>query len=254
VRRGLLVVSLLCAAAASGCGGDDEESVDTPKAKETVQTFQARLTTAVAAIERSQCDAVNEFNSKAGLPLPCDARAKKTFANFQVTGTKAYGSGAVVEFRSDETQGGLGVYTIAIGEDGRYHLTGGPLVPIVQKSTLGEKATKTDEMDDAANGMVDAIRANDCNRFVAAVVTPEGLSKEQTCEQELTDAYAGLRQQLTQHKDAKPERLEGNAAFMFYALRTGEQYRTLIVTRTGPGAPKPFLGFVTFRGPGEPKT
>jgi hypothetical protein len=36
---------------------------------------------------------------------------------------------------------------------------------------------------------------------------------------------------------------------MFYALTTGEQYRTLIVSRTGEGAERPFVGFVTFRGP-----
>jgi hypothetical protein len=102
--------------------------------------------------------------------------------------------------------------------------------------------------------MVDAIRSNDCNRFVADVVTPQGLSKKETCEQELAEAYAPLRAQLVKHKDAKPERLDGNAAFMFYALRTGDEYRTLIVTRTGPGAPKPFLGFVTFKGPLEKGT
>ncbi len=66
--------------------------------------------------------------------------------------------------------------------------------------------------------------------------------------------YGPLRQQLVQHKDAKPERLDGNDHFMFYALRTGDQYRTLIVSRTGPGGRKPFLGFVTFRGPSEEGT
>ena len=106
-------------------------------------------------------------------------------------------------------------------------------------------------MDRAAEEMVAAIRANDCNRFYAAVITPQGLPKDQACRQELTEAYGPLRQQLERDKEAKPERLDGNDQFMFYALQTGDQYRTLIVGRTQPGAQKPYLGFVTFRGPAE---
>ncbi len=248
--RRVLAVPLLLAAVAAGCGGGDgDEGPETPKAKENLQSFQARLETAVAAIGQSQCEAVEEFNSRAGLPLPCDSRAKKLFAGFEVTGAKTYGTGGVVEFQSAETRPNFGVYTIAIGEDGRYHLTGGPLGPIVENTTLDEEPQREEEMDRAAQAMVDAIRANDCDRFVADVVTPQGLQKKQTCDQELTQAYGPLHQELTEHRDAKPERLDGNAAFMFYALRTGNEYRTLIVTRTGPGAPKPFLGFVTFKGP-----
>ena len=250
---GRLVLPLLAAAAVAGCGGggDDENGAATPKAKENLQSFQARLNTAVAAIGQGQCEAVEQFNEHAGLPLPCNERAKKLFAGFKVLGAKTYGTGGVVEFQSAETQGKIGVYTIAIGDDSRYHLTGGPLGPIVEKSTLNEKPTRQAEMDKAAQAMVDAIRSNDCNRFVTDVVTPQGLDKKRICEQELGEAYGPLREQLAEHMDAKPERLDGNAAFMFYALRTGDEYRTLIVTRTGPGAPKPFLGFVTFKGPLE---
>lgn len=249
MRRALLAV--LAAAALAGCGGDDDKGPETPKPKETIQAFQARLQTAVAAIGQGQCGAVDEFNSKAGLSLPCDARAKKQAASFKVVGAKAYGTGGVVEFQNDQTGGGRGVYTIAIGEDGRFHLTGGPLIPVVETSTLNQKAEKTDEMDKAAERMVEAIRANDCEKFVAAVPPPQGLSKQDACRQELTEAYGPLRQQLNADKDAKPERLDGNAIFMFYALRTGSEYRTLIVRRTSPTGP--YVGFVTFRGPAEPK-
>jgi hypothetical protein len=249
VRR--LVLPLLLAAAVAGCGGDDGDSKpETPKAKETLGAFQARLTTAVAAIQRGQCGAVAQFNLKAGYPLPCEARAKKLFAGFKVVGAKAYGSGGVVEFQDAETKGRIGVYTVAIGEDGKYQITG-PVSPILDKSTLKEEPEKEGEMDEAAQAMVDAIRSNNCDKFVQAVVTPPGLPKEQTCKQELTDAYGPLRQQLTAHKDAKPQRLDGNAGFMFYALETGDQFRTLIVVRSQQGK---HLGFVTFRGPAEPKT
>jgi hypothetical protein len=249
VLRRALALPLLVAAVAAGCGGDGEEGPETPKARENLQSFQARLETAVAAIGQGHCDAVKEFNSRAGLPLPCDARAKKLFTGFKVTGARTYGTGGIVEFQSAETKGNVGVYVIAVGEDGRYHLTGGPLGPIVEKSTLDEEPKREEEMDRAAQAMVDAIRSNDCNRFLADVVTPQGLEKDEICDQELSQAYGPLHTQLTRHRDAKPERLDGNAAFMFYALRTGSEYRTLVVTRTGPGAPKPFLGFVTFKGP-----
>ena len=244
--------ALLCAAALGACGGDDDDAPDTPKPAESIQQFEARLKTAVAAIP-SQCDAVEQFNAKAGFQLPCDKRAAKLFAGFQVTGSKAYGTGGVVEFKDAEVKQGVGAYTVAIGEDGKYQITG-PISPILPASSLNKEPQDADKMDEAAEKMVEAIRANDCNRFYEWVITPEGMPKDQACRQELTEAYGPLRAELGEHKDAKPERLDGNDHFMFYALQTGEQYRTLIVSRTAPGAPKPFLGFVTFRGPAEPKT
>jgi hypothetical protein len=251
VRR-LLALPLLLAAAVTGCGGGGgDDKPQTPKPAETIEQFKARLSTAVAAIGQGQCDTVTEFNSKAGFQLPCDAEAKKLFVGFKVSGAKTYGSGGVVEFQDAETKGKLGVYTVAVGEDGKYQITG-PISPIVEKSTLDEEPDKAGDMDKAAQAMVDAIRANDCDKFFGAVITPPGMPKDQACKQELTEAYGPLRDQLTADKDAKPQRLEGNAGFMFYALETGDEYRTLIVART-PGAPKPYLGFVTFRGPAEKK-
>jgi hypothetical protein len=241
-------VPLLLAAAVSGCGGDDSDEPEVPKAKETIQSFEARLKTTVAAIQQGQCGAVAEFNAKAGYQLPCQERAKKLFAGFKVTGAKTYGSGGVIEFQDAETQGRTGVYTVAIGEDGKYQITG-PVVPILEKGTLNEEPKNEDQMDDAAEEMVEAIRANDCKKFVQVVVTPPSNSQKATCDQELIDAYGPLHQQLVANKDAKPERIEGNAGFMFYALRTGDQYRTLIVTRALQG--RPYRGFVTFRGPPE---
>jgi hypothetical protein len=244
---------LLVAAALGGCGGDSEEKPKTPKAKETIQAFQARLSTAVAAIQQGNCETVAAFNSKAGFQLPCEARAKKLFAGFKVTGAKTYGSGGVVEFQDAETKGKIGVYTVAVGEDGKYQITG-PISPIVDKSTLNEKADKAGEMDKAAEAMVDAIRTNNCDKFIQSVVVPPGLQKAAACKQELTEAYGPLHQRLVAAKEAEPKRLDGNGGFMFYALQTGDQFRTLIVGRTQPGAARPYLGFVTFRGPAEPKT
>jgi hypothetical protein len=248
VRRSLAAALACVALVAAGCGGGDDDGPGAPKPTETLEQFRARLTTAVGAIGAGQCDAVTRFNSKAGFQLPCDEKTKKLFANFKVTAAKAYGTGGVVEFQDAEVRQGFGVYTVAIDDGGKYQLTG-PLSPIVQATTVNQEPKDADGMDKAAKEMVDAIRANDCNRFYDAVVTPQDLPKDQACRQELTEAYGPLRQQLTKHKDAEPERLEGNDQFMFYALWTGDEYRTLIVSRTGPGAKKPFLGFVTFRGP-----
>jgi hypothetical protein len=245
VRRLLLVPLLVAAAAVPACGGGDDEPA-TPKAKETLKIFQARLESTMAAIQQGQCAAVAEFNSRSGYPLPCEGGAKKRFAGFKVTGAKTYGSGGVVEFQDGETKGRTGVFTIAIGEDGKYQLTG-PVSPILDGTTLNQEPENEDQMDDAAQEMVDAIRANDCKKFVQVVVSPPSPSEKETCDAELIDAYGPLHQQLVAHKDAEPKRLDGNANFMFYALRTGDQYRTLIVTKALQG--RPYRGLVTFRGP-----
>jgi hypothetical protein len=250
VRR-LLALPLLLAAVAAGCGGGDgEDKPETPKAAETLDAFQARLKTAVAGIQQGKCDTVQQFNLKAGYPLPCEDRAKKLYAGFKVVGAKAYGSGGVVEFQDSETKGRTGVYTVAVGDDGKYQITG-PIVPILDRSTLNTEPKDADKMDDAAEAMVDAIRTNNCDKFIDNVVVPPGLQKTAACKQELTEAYGPLRQQLMSDKDAKPKRIEGNDWFMFYALESGGQYRTLIVARAAQGSTKPFLGFVTLRGPAE---
>jgi hypothetical protein len=251
VRR-LLAVPLLVAAAVAGCGGGEEDKPETPKPAENIQAFEARLKTTVAAIQQGRCQVVQQFNLKAGYPLPCEPRAKKLYEGFKVMGSKTYGSGGVVEFQDSETKGRIGVYTVAVGEDGKYQITG-PIVPILDKSTLATEPQNADEMDDAAEAMVDAIRTNNCDKFIENVVVPPGLQKPQACKQELVEAYGPLRQQLVADKDAKPERLDGNDWFMFYALESGGQYRTLVVARAAQGSSKPFLGFVTLRGPEEKK-
>lgn len=254
MRVGPLAAAVLCAALIGACGGDDDDGPDAPKPAESIEQFEARLKTAVAAIQSDQCDAVEQFNSRAGFQLPCDKKTKKLFDGFEITGSKAYGTGGVVEFRDAEVKDGVGAYTVAIGEDGKFQITG-PISPILSKTSLRDEPRQADAMDKAAEDMVAAIRTNDCNAFHLAVITPEGMSKPEACKQELTEAYGPLHQQLTRHKDAKPERIDGNDQFMFYSLQTGDEYRTLIVSRTGLGAQKPFLGFVTFRGPAEePKT
>ena len=247
-----LAAALVCVAlAAAGCGGGDDGGPDTPKPAETIQQFQARLETTVAAIGAGQCDAVAQFNAKSGLPLDC--KSKDLFKGFEITGAKAYGTGGVVEFKAAQVKQGLGAYTFAIGDDGKYQLTG-PIAPVLPASSLEAEPKDAEAMDKTAQEMVDAIRANDCNKFANAVYVPAELPKDQACRRELTELYAPLREQLNTNKDAKPERLEGNDQFMFYALTTGDQYRTLIVSRTGVGAQRPFVGFVTFRGPAEKKT
>ena len=113
MRGRALAAALACAAALAGCGGgDDDEGPETPKPAETIEQFQARLKTAVAAIGQNQCEAVARFDEKAGLPLQCSAQAKKLFAGFQVTGAKAYCSGGVVEFKAAQVPQGVGAYTV----------------------------------------------------------------------------------------------------------------------------------------------
>lgn len=254
MRVGPLAAGLLCAALIGACGGDGDDGPDAPKPAESIEQFEARLKTAVAAIQSDQCDAVEQFNSKAGFQLPCDKESKKLFEGFEITGSKAYGTGGVVEFRDAEVKEGVGAYTVAIGEDGKFQITG-PISPILSKTSLRDEAKDPAAMDSAAEDMVAAIRANNCDAFYMAVIVPEGMPKAEACKQELTEAYGPLRMQLTRHKDAKPERIDGNDQFMFYSLQTGDEYRTLIVSRTAIGGKKPFLGFVTFRGPAEePKT
>lgn len=261
--RTALAYLLVLAAALTGCGGGSTSSSSSapPKPKESIQQFATRLTSAVQQARAGQCGPIEKIGQASSIQLPCGGKTKQTFAGFKVTQSAAYGTGGVVEFTDAEVakgklppglkptpQGKRGIYTVAIGPDGRYDLMG-PFSPILPGPTIGTKEASPAAFDTVARQFVQSVRTKDCALFYKVTLTP-GLKRATACSTVLNNDYGALTQLLRASKSAKPVPMGGNAWFAFYGLRTGSEYRTLGVIKNTPGQSQPYLSLGTFKGPG----
>ena len=255
--------AVAAAAAIGGCGGGSEESesdAPPPKPKESISAFAGRLASAIEAGEQGKCASLRALSEKGGLQLPCGDEARTAFRGFKVTATATYGTGGVVEFVGAETEdpelppgveesedGARGIYTVAVDPSGHYAFTG-PFAPILPGPTVGTRAASFAGADAAAREFVDAVRRRDCRNFYRVTLTP-GLEQEAACSRTLGGDYAPLTKQLRKHEKATVVRSGGTAHVAFYGLRTGDEYRTLVVLRNAPGEEQPYLVMGAFRGP-----
>jgi len=266
--RFLLPLAAAAAVAVAGCGSSESEvkvstapSGPVPQAKEPVSGLVKRMAAVQAAIQAGKCTPVNDFNKQSGFGLFCNAQGKKAYKRFKVIGTEAFGPGAVIEYTDAEVQktpkqtptpgvqthgkANTGVYTAALDQNGHYQLTG-PVSPIISGSVIGTKPVNWSGADQNAVTFLKSIRDRDCATFFKYSITPRSLSQKAACKQGLDQAYAQLHSQLTAGKKVALFRVGGNAQFYFYGLRTGSQFRTLVVAKNHPPGP-PFLAFGTFR-------
>ncbi|HKP88448.1 MAG TPA: hypothetical protein VJT75_00590 [Thermoleophilaceae bacterium] len=266
MRAGAVLAAVAFVLGLAGCGGDGggfEKTVDAgppPEPEESISAFAGRLASAVEAGEQGNCRELQTLSRTGAMRLNCNARAKRAFAGFKVTATARYGTGGIVEFEDAETkrpelpggqrpspEGARGVYTVAVDRRGRFAFTG-PISPILPGPTIGTSARDTAGPARAVRHFLEAVKRSDCAGFYAVTFTP-GLEREEACASKL-GAYAPLAEQL-EEGDVEPklERLGGTADFTFFGLRTGDGYRTVVVLRTAPGEPQPYLVMGTLKGP-----
>ena len=192
--------------------------------------------------------------------MPCGRAMRAPFAGFKVTDTATFGTGGLVEFEDSETRhaklpaglepspsGPRGIYTVAIDPGGRYAFTG-PISPILPGPTIGTRPASFAGPDRAAHQFLLALRRTECGLFYRVTLTP-GLGRSAACARGLGHQYAPLAKQLKDDAGAKPVRFGGTRDLTFYGLRTGGQYRTLIVLKNLPGQAQPYLVMGAFRGP-----
>jgi hypothetical protein len=230
-----------------------------PRAKAPISELTKRLTAAMASIQAGKCAPVNEFNKRSGFGLFCNAQGKKAYKGFKVVGTEVFGTGGLVEFTDAEvaktlkqgptpgvkTKGNrsVGVLTAALDRTGRFQLTG-PVSPILPGSVIGTKPVNAAGADANAVTFLKSIRDKDCDTFFKYSVTPRAVSKKVACKEGLDNAYKELHDQLTSGKKVALFRQGGDAQFYFYGVRSGSQFRTLVVAKNRPPGPA-FLAFGT---------
>jgi hypothetical protein len=250
-------VAAVLAGALAGCGSKDKSpSPTTPAAQESISAYAQRLQRALTTKGCPGLDTQINLRNESGKFLPCPsassgAAARRGLSGFRVTGSAAYGTGAVVDYTAGEAPPpGSASYVLARGPSGRWAILEGYLVG---KRTVGTSPLRAG-YENVATKWLAAVRDSDCRAFFRWAVTK---SKDATtaCRKELP-LYANLRKALQADPGAKPRWLGGNGTLGFFALETSKPrpaYRTLIALKSSPGASEPYLVFTTALGPATGK-
>jgi hypothetical protein len=213
-----------------------------PQPSEAIEDAAHRITAAHRDVAARRCDRVAAFNRLGGLKLACTR--KKTLVvtgadTFKVTGARAFGSGGVVQYTRNLRKGRtVGVYPMALDSRGRYVPFG--VVALPGKPRVGIEPGTVRGYDQAALRFLDSIRSRDCRAFYIGTYTPDLKAKspstrtKEACRILLDDTYRYVRAELRSSKTTEMFRLGGTAGFFFYGVRTGDQYRTLIVAYLYP--------------------
>ena len=254
-RSATLGATALAALALAACGGGDEggtATVEPPKPADSLAELAKRTQTALTT---ENCPGLDQVNVKdeAAITLGCpttDDKAAEAYEGFTVKGGAEYGSGAVVDYTDKEAPNG-GTLIATLGPSGRWSYlanerTGEP--------TIGTQPENREPMETVLNDhFIPAVRDRDCDEFFKYAVTR--LQDPQAACKEEFPLYQGLTDALKADPDARPVWLGGNKRLGFFALQTDKpkpEYRTLVVSKTGPDANQPFLVHPSTLGP-EPK-
>jgi hypothetical protein len=218
----------------------------TPKPADSPKTFAKRLT---RALTTKKCPGLKGINAVSEIQLACprsSAAAKKEWRKFKVLGTRAYGTGIVVDFKSAGHPKGA-TFVGALGLDRKWSL-------ISQVDVGRRTSNKKGPSDRASQGAVldrflVAVRDGNCDEYFATADTGQ-LAKEEACRQAFeapNGFYLPLQESIRGNPDAKPGYIGGNPVFQFLAYPAGDVYRTAILVKTRAGAPTPWLVLATVR-------
>ena len=251
--RGVVLALIAALALLAGCGGGDDDDdtstsstsstttstgsttvgepptgpVEAPKAEESIKDAADELT---AAVKAGDCKALNEFVPTArsdtqATKAACQALESRLDGG-KVAGTEEYDGAGVIDFtRGARTTTAL----MVVDRTGRFKLA--QLNGFVGELSAGTKPAK--EFDDAAKGVVKAIKENDCEGFreLASYHLGAGSARRSdklVCEYVKNGPIATM---LKENPDLKPQSLGGNSQYAFYGLASDTLFLTMVMTR-----------------------
>jgi hypothetical protein len=210
---------------ASGCGssdaGDGDAARPKPKyswANEAPENFARRVARLLATTRtKRDCAQLAETMSTSGVSFPCppDQGLRQSMAEFKVIDAAAYGTGAIVDFKSGSSMDGAAIImTVAPGRAWGISQFGVATKPSVGTSD----ADSRDSYEAALSSYLSALRKRDCPEFKEVSFTASN-SKASTCAM-LFDEVAPIANALKRNPHAQPVYRGGNATFGFYSLET----------------------------------
>jgi hypothetical protein len=246
-----LVAVALAAATASGCGLEEGPRQNpAPHARGVVPTprvsTQETLRQLREAAQSSSCTLTRRLLHpvlRAGNPGLCE-QLHSRLAGIADARAASYRTGMVVDFTT--TTGANRAAILALDASLAFRLV---VVLDISARTVGTRSPPR-VFDRIAQQTMDALAHEDCEGFLAVASHTLGVgrgTREQVCAR---IPKLGVTQELHAHPGVRAERLGGNRAFAFYALRFAPgSYYTAFLTREStrpPGqAPQRRYVFVT---------
>lgn len=248
----LLAFAVAICLAAAGCGGDDGDdggdataAVSLPPAKQSPEAFARELAKLVSTSERKRdCKRLNAINARSlyRFPCPLPEPARATFAFLKVLDSAAHGTGAVVDYKSEESPDGASMvlFQSPKREWGVSHF--GLLSEAPAESDDGDSR---DGYDKAIAGYLKAVRERNCDDYTeyAAMGDIEAKDLQAACKRAMpaTKQMAG---QLKANPGAEPQYLGGSETYGFYRLELKKPKPMNLhfsVFKTPEGTLRPFL-------------
>lgn len=232
---------LLAASAMAGCGGGEDESAAKKKtrysaATETPKTFVERVAKLLeTTTKKADCPQLEEINSRSLSRFACPPGKdlRRSMASFEALGAEAYGTGAVVDYKSGKVKDGAAIVMfVAPNREWGIGRFGVVTPPSTEADDDDSRAGYEETLDD----YLAAVRERDCKAFRDVAFT-DAKGKE-VCETTFA-ATEDLARRLRANPSAEPEYEGGNASYGFFTLETQRpkpENSTISIVKSGKGS------------------
>jgi hypothetical protein len=250
----LLVMTVVLGLTVVACGDDDGGDADAksggetpaaarlPEAKQSPAAFARELADLVAeSVTRRECKQLDAINLRSVYRFPCPQpeNVRADLAFLKVRDAASYGTGAVVDYRSEEAPRGASM-VLFLGPDrqwgiGHYNL-------ITEASAESSDEESREGYAEAIAAYLEAVRERDCKGYTQwAAIRADDVKA--ACKGELA-RFKPLTEMLKRNPDDKPEYLGGSETYGFYRLEVDEPrpaYMTFTIFKTPKGSLRPYL-------------
>ena len=229
-------------AGADSGGGETPAAARLPEAKQPPEAFARELADLVAdTVFRKDCKRLNAINARSVLRFECPSpeNVRSDLAFLEVRDAASYGTGAIVDYRSQEAPRGASML-LFLNPNREWGVSHFGL--IIEASAESSDEDSRAGYAEAIAGYIEAVREQDCKGYTqyAAIQADD---RKAACEGELTRANP-LTQLLKRNRDSKPEYLGGSARYGFYGLEVDKPkpaYLNFSIFRTPDGSLRPYL-------------
>jgi hypothetical protein len=237
---------------AVGCGDDDGEdagqataAAGVPAPKQSPEAFARELANLISETARKRdCKPLDAINARSLYRFPCPSPepVRGNFAFLEVLDSATHGTGAVVDYKSEESPRGASMvlYQAPDREWGISHFG-----LFTEASAESDDTASRGGYDEAITGYLQAVRERDCDNYTeyAAMGDVKAEDLPAACRRAMP-ATKRLGATLRANRGTKPIYLGGSDTYGFYRLELEKPkplYLHFTVFKTPEGTLRPFL-------------
>jgi hypothetical protein len=237
-------VALLGVAGCGDDGGDStaQEPTTYSMASEPPRAFALRLAKLLETSKtRKDCQQVGEISARSLVPFRCPSNKgfRESMGRFEIVGAEAYGTGAVVDYRSGGTPDGAAIVLYA-APDRNWGVS--RFGVLTEPSARTSDARTRAGFRKAVENYLTAVGDRDCRAFATVAFT--GDAKQAKICEAFPEATRDLAKRMKADPAARPKYQGGNGTYGFFSFETAKPApvnETISVIKGGPDSPSPFL-------------